>query len=94
MPQMFGPHGPLDTTHEAYLDGYQTGKTWIDEYRPGGPFICQSGYSLKEDTCWESYCAATVLNNSEWQRGFKDGRKTQVGGKINGSTCYWFVGIL
>ena len=74
MPLMFGKYGPLQSAEEAYKDGYETGLTWGNlNWVPGGPWICKQGYT--QDIAWKNFCDQTKLNNSEWLRGWSDGRK-------------------
>ena len=73
MPLMFGNYGPLQSAEEAYADGYETGLSWEHKHFPGGPWVCRDHRG--SDINWSNFCDQTALNNSEWLRGWHNGRK-------------------
>ena len=73
MPLMFGKYGPLQSAEEAYAEGYATGLSWKYKYAPGGPWVCRERRG--SDIAWNNFCDQTALNNSQWLRGWRDGRK-------------------
>jgi hypothetical protein len=71
----------IPTAADSYRQGYDTGLKWKESYIPGGPHIMGprnyhtvASYAAAD---WAAYCDATVENNAEWHRGFKDGRIAQ-----------------
>lgn len=63
----------IPTAEASYEDGRATGRAWRDPYTPGGP--CAFHVNHSDEPWFRAYCAATVENRREWQRGFQDGRR-------------------
>lgn len=63
----------LPTRNESYQNGFDTGMSWHDTYRPGGPFVFRVHQSLTNDRGWAVYCAASLENNWAWLEGFDTG---------------------
>ena len=67
------------TAEAAYEDGYNSGLTWDrfkllgNNYVPGGPFVHRCD-NPNADSDYRAYCDATVENNTEWLRGWHNGR--------------------
>lgn len=63
------------TPEDGYRDGYRTGLTWAETYRPGGPHISKKGFSPDPD--WIAYCERSLRIHEEWHRGFAEGLRKQ-----------------
>ncbi len=64
------------TLEGSYRDGYSTGYTWTDSYRPGGPWVPRDGFSNDPD--WIAYCNHKAACNREYLRGFDEGLVKQL----------------
>jgi len=49
-----------------YQEGFDTGVTWEENYRPGGPYRCT-------DVRWPGSVARDKADSEAWFRGFDDG---------------------
>jgi len=55
-----------------YKQGYDTGKNWANDYRPGGPWVCN--YTNPR---YAKLAARTKAENKEWLLGFASGLEQQ-----------------
>jgi len=58
----------INTNSKDYKEGYQTGLTWHDNYRPGGPWVMHPSPSDKTDRI--KLCEETLQANRDYLAGF------------------------
>ena len=59
---------------KAYQDGYETGKNWIHDYVPGGPWIYRVSFRHKGEEKYEAMARESKQQHDDWMHGWKDGR--------------------
>ena len=56
-----------DPAYSYYDDGYDTGKNWKDDYRPGGPYRCT------DRRRYPDMYDRDLANSADWFRGYDAG---------------------
>ena len=74
--KMVGRYGPINTTDEAYADGYKAGIGWTRHHTPGGPAV----FTVRptSDADWHTYCEQSRANHEAWMKGWGKGSGRQI----------------
>lgn len=65
----------MNELEESYVDGYETGLTWKDNYRPGGPWYF--GASERDSDRTRAVAEQLRGNHDAWLQGWTDGKLAQ-----------------
>ena len=60
---------------KSYQDGFNTGKNWKEDYRPGGPYKLNKPFMPNEELL--RLYRENVTHIKEWFEGFDDGLSAQ-----------------
>jgi hypothetical protein len=60
----------LDKVEESYADGLETGKGWVRDYVPGGPWKYRAGEHDSDRT--KAIAEQTLAEYDAWHQGFVD----------------------